>query len=361
MTTLFDALYQEPEDETDGPVVVTGMVSDTDLQRLTQVKPGPVVTKRKRQGLQLCNVFNPAKPPKWAQVVLEPKVDGYRCLARVENGKASLLTSTQMPFGPNVRVIVEQLERAAAQDEVCDNFVLDGEIVHETLPFDIAGGVLRLQTPDDRAEGMRFIVWDLLALDDFDHKMSDPLLERKANLQEVCRLFGEVSPPVDRIVRIDHLVGTIAQVDSVAQMYLEQGYEGIVLKDADGYYCYGGKAGTNWLKWKPFREGDFRITGAVEGRGKHVGRLGAIKVHGYLLMDGNIQPDFTEGECVAEITGEAGTGQALNDKGREQMWAWHQAGTLVGRCAEIRYQDISSENSLRFPRLFRLRPDKDAS
>ena len=66
--------------------LTTPVAIDAAIEETLAKKAGPVVNKRKRQGLQLCNVFNPVKPPKWGQVILEPKLDGYRCIARVENG-----------------------------------------------------------------------------------------------------------------------------------------------------------------------------------------------------------------------------------------------------------------------------------
>lgn len=359
---LWDELYEEPDD---APVDFDRGKVDLTVDEPV-VKPGPVVNRRKRQGLQLCNVYNPAKPPKWAQVILEPKLDGYRCIARVESGTATLWTSTQLPYGPNVRYLVEQLETAAKRYPACDNLVLDGEITHRTLPFKVMGGILRLTTPDPRAEGMLYTVWDVLSIEEFDAKTSDTLDVRKIDLRAKTAFYADLEPC--RIFQADHMVGTWADVESCARTYVGAGFEGIVLKDGAGLYCYGGKAGTNWLKWKPkfdgntvdtMLEGDFRIIGATEGRGKDKGRLGAIKIKGYLLPDGNIQPDPPDEGDVVDVNGAAGTGQALSAAGRTEMWAWHQAGTLVGRCVEVRYGEISPERTLRFPVFYRLREDKD--
>jgi ATP-dependent DNA ligase len=346
-------------------VLNTPAAIDAAIEETLAKKAGPVVNKRKRQGLQLCNVFNPVKPPKWVQVILEPKLDGYRCIARVENGKATLLTSTQLPYGPNVRFIVEQREAAAAKYPGCDNIVLDGEITHKDLPFDVGGGILRLTKPDPRAEGMVYTVWDVLDVEDFDIQTSDTLEVRKIDLQAKMALLDEIEPR--RVFKVDHVLGTLADVESAARGYVGEGFEGIVLKNAQGLYVYTGKAGTSWLKWKPtfdgdavlnMKEGDFRITGGKPGRGKHQGRLGAIFIEGYLLEDGNIQPDPPDdGTPLVQVTGKAGTG--FNDAERIQFQAWQDAGTLAGRCVECRYQEISPEKSLRFPVFYRLREDKD--
>ena len=89
-------------------------------------KPAPVINKRKREGIQLCKVYDPAKPPKWRRAIFERKLDCYRCLARIKDGKAELITSTGLPHW-NVGHIARELENAALLSKRLDNIVLDGE------------------------------------------------------------------------------------------------------------------------------------------------------------------------------------------------------------------------------------------
>jgi bifunctional non-homologous end joining protein LigD len=337
---------------------------------LTAQKPGPVVIKRKREGIALCKVFDPEKPPKWKQIIFEPKFDGYRCLARVANGVATLLTSTGLPHW-NVDHIKQQLEDAVAIDGGFDNVVLDGEVMHISLDFDVAGGILRKHDPHPEANGFRFHVWDFLPLNEFDTKAetTQPLWQRKVALQQYCHDLNQaliVEDDLRLISPVDYAKGEIGQVEAFAREWIGEGYEGVVMKDADAVYNFGGKKGNCWLKWKPafngeevkeMKDGDVRITGATPGRGKHQGRAGALCYQGYLQHDGNISPDPEPDGLNQEVTGKGGTG--LSDAQREQFWAWQQEDTLAGRCAEIRYQELSSKGKLRFPVFYRLREDKD--
>ena len=314
-----------------------GPVCELIEEDLTARKPGPVVIKRKREGIALCKVYDPEKPPKWKHVIFEPKFDGYRCIAVVRDGKATLLTSTGLPHW-NVRYIQRQLEATAAATISGDNIALDGEIVHDTLPFDVAGGILRKHEDDPRAEGFVLHVWDWIPLVEFDAKIgSMPLTERKSRLHETVNLIWEFG---SYISLVQYQRGTLDKLDSLSRQYvIEDGQEGIILKDADAPYNFGGKKGNCWLKWKPkyegeavkdMKEGDFRITGIKPGRGKHFGRVGAIYITGFLLEDGNISPDCPDpnGENNT-VTGRAGTG--LDDAQREQFQKWFDEGTLVGR------------------------------
>lgn len=101
------------------------------------------------------------------------------------------------------------------------------------------------------------------------------------------------------------------------------GYEGLVLRQRD-----------RWIKVKPEETHDVTITGHVEGRGKHLGRLGYVKT-----VRGNVGSGFTDIE-------------------REILWAEARAGRLVGQVIEVRALEITANGKFRHPSFVRMRPDK---
>jgi ATP-dependent DNA ligase len=101
------------------------------------------------------------------------------------------------------------------------------------------------------------------------------------------------------------------------------GFEGLVLRQGD-----------HWIKVKPSENHDVPITGFIEGRGKHAGRLGIV--HTSL---GNV-------------------GSGFSDEERIQLWADAQAGTLIGQIIEIRFMERTSAGKFRHPTFIRARPDK---
>jgi ATP-dependent DNA ligase len=336
-----------------------------ELQSNKIFKPEPVIKKRKREGIQLCKFYNPNKPPNWTKVIIERKLDCYRCIAIVRDGKAQTLTSTGLPHW-NTNFILSDLEDAAASEPwICDNIVLDGEIVHDTLPFDIAGGILRQHEPHPEAGGFKLHAWDILPVEDFDSKSCfSHLITRKEQL----RLYMEKSCfdcNSDHVMEHDYYIGTLEDVEPYAREFvLEDGEEGIVIKDAYGMYEY--RKSNTWLKWKPtfendslenMLEGDFRIVNIKKGRGKHNGRVGSLLIEGYLLEDGNISPDSPDDEPIKKVTGKAGTG--LDDAQRIDFMNRFNEGTLLGSCVEVHYQELSSKGKVRFPVFYRLRPDRD--
>jgi hypothetical protein len=101
------------------------------------------------------------------------------------------------------------------------------------------------------------------------------------------------------------------------------GQEGLVLRQAD---C--------WIKIKPEETHDVAITGFVEGRSRHLGRLGYVTT-----FMGNVSSGFTDTE-------------------REILWAEANAGRLVGQVIEVSCQEVTPRGQFRHPSFFRMRPDK---
>jgi ATP-dependent DNA ligase len=338
---------------------------DEHIEETLAKKAGPVVNKRKREGIQLCKVYDPAKPPKWEEAYFEPKRNGYRCIARVKEGKAELLTSTGLPHW-NVDHIKADLEKAAAVcPVVCDDIMLDGEVMHDSLDFDTAGGILRKHEPDERALGFYYHTWDMMSVEDFDRKQCALVLEeRKKLLTNVVLLVKDAG---GKYVTLNPCFrGKLREIVEHAKHFvIDLGEEGIVSKDVKGLYQFR-KSGV-WLKWKPkfledgliqdMHDGDLRVTGAKEGRGKNAGMLGRLELEGYLLSDGNISPDPPDDEPAVKVTAGCGTGPT--DAERIQMWKWFHEGTLVGRVVEVKFENVTKDMSLHHPVYFRFRPDKD--
>lgn len=113
------------------------------------------------------------------------------------------------------------------------------------------------------------------------------------------------------------------------------GYEGLVLRQ-----------GETWLKVKPEETVDVLITGAIEGIGKHSGRLGAL------------------------LTAKGKVGTGFSDKEREDLWARHTdfrlpGGLLpepvIGCTIEVSCMQFTPDGMFRHPRFVRMRPDKVAT
>jgi hypothetical protein len=102
------------------------------------------------------------------------------------------------------------------------------------------------------------------------------------------------------------------------------GYEGLVLRQ-----------GNLWVKIKPEETHDVAITGYVEGRGKHIGRLGYV------------------------TTAKGDVGSGFTDSERELLWTEAKSGRLVGQMIEVSCLQITPAGQFRHPFFVRMRPDKN--
>jgi ATP-dependent DNA ligase len=116
---------------------------------------------------------------------------------------------------------------------------------------------------------------------------------------------------------------TPAEIRAQLQHANELGYEGLVLRQGD-----------QWIKVKPAETHDVLITGYVEGKGKHRGRLGYV------------------------TTTRGAVGAGFTDAEREFLWAEAKAGVLVGQVIEVNCMQLTRDGQFRHPFFVRMRPDK---
>jgi DNA ligase 1 len=273
---------------------------------------------------------------------IECKLDGVRVLAVVSGATVNLYSRNGKPF-ENFPQIAEAIEehRSAFRHGLNSkgNFVLDGEIVGESFQK-----LMRQahRKSDARTEGMKYYIFDIVPLDDFErgfwnaqqHKRLELLDRAASQLQDTDCLRVMPGMEVDLGTAEGHDVMNRFAQDAVAQ-----GYEGIMIKDVGApYEC---RRSSFWMKWKPTITVDLNIVGFEPGTGRNAGRLGAI---------------ICEGEDNGR-TIHVNVGSGLSDSDRDEYWA--SRDDLLGRVVEIQADAVTQNQdgsySLRFPRFLRFR------
>lgn len=184
-------------------------------------------------------VLPPVKPmlakaayelPEGADLVFEPKWDGFRCIVFRDGDEIVLGSRNDRPLTRYFPEILPRLREALP--ERC---VVDGEIVvvnDDRLDF----GALqqRIHPAESRvnmlaeATPSSYIAFDLLALGD-DDLMGEPFAERRARLAEV---LDGARPPV-------HLTPATTDPEVAARWFAAfegAGLDGVMAKDASGAY-----------------------------------------------------------------------------------------------------------------------------
>lgn len=196
--------------------------------------------------------------------LIQPKLDGMRCLAVIKDGVAKLYTRTGKPI-LSVPHIVEELE--AAYEEF--DLTLDGELYNHDLhdQFEKLISLCRKSKPVPEAEGVvQYHIYDRVTDQDFQDREILLPAEEYAHLKRVAT--GWCDSEKKMMEAYDKL--------------LDKGYEGIMVRQGIG--GYEGKRSYNLLKYKGelhvnskhYSEEEFKIVGIVEGKGKLQGHIGSF-------------------------------------------------------------------------------------
>ena len=178
----------------------------------------------------------------------EIKYDGYRLLARLEQGRVALFSRPGADWTARLPSIARAIGALATSSAY-----LDGELVY--LPPNGLPDFAALQNAAHtrRASGpLYYQVFDLLRLGGEDLTRR-PLSERKALLQALLASGGENS----RLRYVSHVVGDGPAFFAAADAL---GLEGIVSKRAASVYRSGERS-RDWLKVKCFRTHRFDVIG----------------------------------------------------------------------------------------------------
>ena len=273
--------------------------------------------------------------------MIEVKLDGVRVLTVVypdgrvdqfsRNGKELL----------NFGHIKDQFSAVASN--LTEPTVFDGEVMSSSFQ-DLMKQVHRKENVT--AGDAVLHLFDIIPLDKFQEgKFAVKQRDRTAWLKQ---WYDENVDLLPNVTVLDHAVVDLDtdEGQKLFSMYnksaVENGYEGIMIKELDATYeC---KRSTAWLKLKPFIEVSLEVINVEEGTGRNVGRLGALVCTG-----------VDDGKHI-----KVNVGSGFSDSNRDSFWASHvENDNIVGQIVEVRADAVTQNQdgsySLRFPRFLRFR------
>lgn len=256
-----------------------------------------------------------------ASYSIEPKLDGLRCLAVVENGSAKLFSRNGNEFTScdHLKPLLEELAGG-------ENRVFDGELISGN--FNQSSSAVRKKRVQD--DSTTYHIFDTLTTDEWKNPV-EPYYVRRSRLHKLMFTLPK-NFPLQLVSSSD--VSSETEALRVYDAYLKQGLEGAILKNRKGLYRF--KRHHDWMKLKEENDVDLRVESLVEGEGKYAGMLGAAIVK-------------YKGKPVR-------IGSGWSDAERELFW--DNPGLLVHKTIEVHYHQETPDGSLRHPRFYRLREDK---
>lgn len=269
------------------------------------------------------------------------KLDGFRGLTTYKTKIQTYSRKGQLIDGlDELHQDIENVIQASGLLDMFPNgFAIDGELLLKNEDNLTSDALFRATTKELRKNGKKqnitYNIFDILPLDEFYYKDASTQMykERRAILDTIqSGQFTQVVPVLDVITK--HGIPKWSNYAS------DQGWEGIMLNYANGYYRT--KRSAELLKVKKMHTADLEIVGfnqAIDG--KNAGQLQSINVK---LDDENIVQ----------------VGSGLTEELRLEIW--NNQDKYLGAMVEIQYFELSENQnggkSLRFPVFKDFRFDK---
>ena len=249
---------------------------------------------------------------------IQPKLDGYRCTASAGGLRSRQGKPWDLPH------IWEALRPFLEEDP---DLVLDGELYNHGLrdDFNTLGSLIKKgnRSPEEEARvrsTIQYHVYDLPSV-------PGGFRERVGTLHTLYGYAGGLDDPLyDGPIRLveTHPITTLDSIDRHYGAFMEQGYEGAMVRLDEPYEA--GKRSKSLLKLKDFLDGEFELVRVEEGEGNWAGYAKTAVVR---LADGREQSSGLRGS--QEFT-------------RRLMADWRRYTQVT-----VRYQNLTPDGFLRFP------------
>ncbi|GAA4850473.1 ATP-dependent DNA ligase [Saccharopolyspora rosea] len=283
-------------------------------------------------------------------VSVEYKLDGARIQVHRDGDEVHVYTRTLREITSAVPELVDLVRGLD-----CRSIVLDGETLAlddsgRPRPFQETMGRFGAQNP--REELLHPYFFDCLHLDGAD-LLDLPLRRRLDALERAAprhRIPAALSPTAERAAEL---------LDEA----LAAGHEGVMVKDLDSPYA-AGRRGRAWRKVKPEHTLDLVVLAAEWGHGRRRGRLSNLHL-GARDPDGG--PPIMVGKTFKGLTDELLAWQTAEFLRRETGRDAHTVHVVPDLVVEVELDGVQTSTrypggvALRFARVLRYRPDKDAA
>lgn len=285
--------------------------------------------------VQLAHTYDKTKNYKTDFWLASAKLDGLRCY--FTHGK--LLTRNGHEI-IGFDHIIDELNIATEKYKL--EFV-DGELYTNQVNFqEIQGAVMSNKNID--IERKSKIKYNIFAVGRKDFK-------RTVDMQKVKDLmFYENKFKYLEDVMYYRIDNTPEMVEKFCRKFMEDGYEGVMLRDPEKWYDW--KRSNALLKFKLFKEADFTIEDFYEGKDKYEGTLGGLIISG----------EYTDAETDKTYMIKSEVGSGFSDELRDEIW--NNRSEWLGMVAEIKFQNITDKPndvgiySLRFPVFLKTKEDR---
>lgn len=254
-------------------------------------------------------------------ILSQPKLDGIRCIIKSDgmwtrNGK-------EIISAPH---IYENLKHIF---DIQPDLILDGELYtsNKDVDFNTIISCVRKTKPTQSdlelsKQYIEYWMYDLYGSNGLDYE------DRYEDLIDLMQEY-DLDSSIYKVISTYELDNKEEVLKKLSH-YIEQGFEGQILRDPKS--SYENKRSNGLLKHKTFHDEEFEIIGYAEGVGKFSGKLATLKVK------------VNEVEVDCTINGTMGYLEEL----------FQIKDTLIGKKATVKYFEKTTDGSLRFPKVIQI-------
>lgn len=264
----------------------------------------------------LAHDFNDYKTKIKFPVASQPKLDGVRAIIQ-ESGTTSR-NGKNLVSAPHIHEALKPLF------EKYPDLVFDGELyAHKSdgIDFNKIISCVRKTKPtqsdlDESKQNIQYWIYDLPS--------------QVGSFEERFKVLCDLDlPDCCRIVSTDQ-VYTMEYIMKIYKEYMEDGYEGQIIRILDSEY--ENKRSKSLLKHKTFHDAEFTILGVEEGKGKLSGKVGTL---------------------MFEIDGKPFNAAVNGD--HEYLEKLFKSGALIGKQSTVKYFELTTDGIPRFPKVIAIR------
>jgi ATP-dependent DNA ligase len=246
----------------------------------------------------------------------QPKWDGIRCMAHLdETGEVVLQSRRGIPF-QNMGAIRSEL-RTLFSGSLPNDMYLDGELYSHDIPFEEISGIVRTKDAgnDKQSDKLFLVIYDCFNAATNVHSYKDRV-----------RIISDHVKPTKHI----QICKTITickseEVDSMHDQFVEDGFEGIILRNFDSLYELD-KRSYSLQKYKKFQDEEFTITGFKDGVGIDKGLI------------------IWQCKCNDRVFDVRPNGTHASRKALFQ-----EGGKYIGKQLTVKFQGLTQDGCPRFP------------
>ena len=245
------------------------------------------------------------------QIIVQPKLDGNRCLIKVKNGSAVMYTRSGDIMPVQLEHILSDVLKTYVKRQ---DFILDGELYSDKFSFNKLNGLIKRVTVSDEdiqeRKNIKYHLYDVMSEEGYEKR--DVFLQRFASKNII-------------IVPSHKIIATDVLIKSYLELFLSLGYEGLMIRQL--YMPYEHKRTWQLCKVKVFEDEEFKLVGFEED--KRGGFVGAFTMQ------------------IGDSTFNAG---ASGQSEEERAYIWTHQDEFLGKMATVCFFGRSEYGVPRFPK-----------